>query len=475
MASTDSSNWTLISNPPLQKPKSLLLKDYLLDDFSSCSSNGFRSFPRRQCCSTTVRFLLEIDLKVKDSSFTKKFLPRTSSRKIALSTISTLQRASDAVLRAFKQFPLPSSRKSFFPRSISRKLISKAFRKKSDIVDPNNRRWKSFKEFLDEKEPPSSSSFEQNHSDSAVCTAIAVAGRNSISSCSNSISWTESEFTSEIIPSSCSGNSESCSENGAVKDDKDSPVNLIGKRDGVTFGKDSMEETGTPSAVAAAAGEYREDTVKKWQNNEEEKEQFSPVSVLDFPFEDEDQDISSSLNCNIHLMEGKKQKQRDQKTKRLEKGTELEPVDLKKRFTNISVIADHQDHFTLITKLKEHQMEEKALEFLKLLKSTTKSTENLLLDFFHQKLDEHEATSTNSDFDQPQLLEFAQDWVDGNAGELTVMGRWELPEERNFYIKDMEVAEKWRSFGGDKEELVAEFEAEVWISLLDDLLIDLSL
>lgn len=262
MASTDSSNWTLISNPPLQKPKSLLLKDYLLDDFSSCSSNGFRSFPRRQCCSTTVRFLLEIDLKVKDSSFTKKFLPRTSSRKIALSTISTLQRASDAVLRAFKQFPLPSSRKSFFPRSISRKLISKAFRKKSDIVDPNNRRWKSFKEFLDEKEPPSSSSFEQNHSDSAVCTAIAVAGRNSISSCSNSISWTESEFTSEIIPSSCSGNSESCSENGAVKDDKDSPVNLIGKRDGVTFGKDSMEETGTPSAVAAAAGEYREDTVK---------------------------------------------------------------------------------------------------------------------------------------------------------------------------------------------------------------------
>lgn len=174
-------------------------------------------------------------------------------------------------------------------------------------------------------------------------------------------------------------------------------------------------------------------------------------------------------------MTGKKQKQRDQKTKRLEKGTELEPVDLKKRFTNISVIADHQDHFTLITKLKEHQMEEKALEFLKLLKSTTKSTENLLLDFFHQKLDEHEATSTNSDFDQPQLLEFAQDWVDGNAGELTVMGRWELPEERNFYIKDMEVAEKWRSFGGDKEELVAEFEAEVWISLLDDLLIDLSL
>ncbi|XP_038906459.1 uncharacterized protein LOC120092443 [Benincasa hispida] len=465
-ASTDSSNWTLISKPPLEKPKSFMLKDYLLDDLSSCSSNGFRSFPRRQCCTTTVRFLLEIDLKVKDTSLTKRFLPRTTSRKIALSTISTLQRASDAVLRAFKQFPLPSSRKSFLPRSISRKLISKAFWKKSEIVDPNTRRWKSFKEFLDEKEPPSS---DLNRSDSAVCTAIAVAGRNSTSSCSNSISWTESEFTSEMIPSSSSGNSESCSENDAVKDDKDSPGNLIGKRDGVSFGKDSMEDTTTaPAAAAAATTGYRKDIVKQWQNDEE-KEQLSPVSVLDFPFEDEDQDISSSFNCNINLVEGKKQKHRE-KSKRLEKGMELEPVDLKKRFTDISVIGQH---FTLITK-KEHQMEEKAFEFLKLLKSTTKSTENLLLDFFHQKLEEHEATATNSDFDQAHLLKFTQNWIDGDAGDMMVMG-WESPEERIFYIKDMEVAGKWTSFAGEKEELVAEFEAEVWISLFNDLLIDLSL
>lgn len=254
MASTDSSNWSLMA----PKPRSFMLKDYLLDDMSSCSSNGFRSFPRRQCCTTTVRFLLEIDLKVKDSSVTKRFIPRTASRKIALSTISTLQKASDAVVRAFKQFPLPSSRKPFLPRSISRKLILRAFWKKSDIVDSNTRRWKSFQEFLDEKEPPSS---DQNPSE---CTAIAVAGRNSISSCSNSISWTESEFTSEMIPSSSSGNSESCSENDAVKDDKDSPGNLIGKRDGVTFGKDSIEETTTAPAATATTtpAAYREDIVK---------------------------------------------------------------------------------------------------------------------------------------------------------------------------------------------------------------------
>ncbi|KAG6437592.1 hypothetical protein SASPL_102511 [Salvia splendens] len=33
----------------------LLLKDHLLEDMSSCSSNGFKSFPRRQCC-TALRF-----------------------------------------------------------------------------------------------------------------------------------------------------------------------------------------------------------------------------------------------------------------------------------------------------------------------------------------------------------------------------------------------------------------------------------
>lgn len=251
MASIDASaNWSLIA----AKPKSLMLKDYLRDDMSSCSSNGFPSFPRRQCCTTTVRFLLEIDLKVKDSSLTKRFLPRTTSRKIALSTISTLQKASDAVIRVFKQFPLPSSRK----------LILRSFWKKSEVVDYSNiKRWKSFQEFLDEKEPPSSP--DQNRADSAVCTAIAVAGRNSISTCSNSISWTESEFTSEMMPSSSSGNSESCSENDGVKDDKDSSGNLIGERDGVTFGKDSMEETTTATAAAAAAATttaYREDIVK---------------------------------------------------------------------------------------------------------------------------------------------------------------------------------------------------------------------
>ncbi|KAG6579477.1 hypothetical protein SDJN03_23925, partial [Cucurbita argyrosperma subsp. sororia] len=466
MASIDSSAWSIISKPPPEKPTSFMLKDYLLDDFSSCSSNGFRSFPRRQCCATTVRFLLEIDLKVKDSALTKRFLPRTASRKIALSTISTLQRASDAVVRAFKKFPLPSYPKPFCSRSFSRKVILRTFWKKQDFVDVNTRRCKSFQEFLDEKEPPLS------RSDSAVCTAVTVVGRNSISSCSNSISWTESEFTSEMIPSSSSGNSESCSENDAVKVDKDSPGNLIGKRDGVTFGKDSMEETTTaPSAATPTTPTttgFREDIVKPWPN-EEEKEQLSPVSVLDFPFEDEDQDTPSSFNCNLHLIQGKKQKHAH-RPKRFENGVEFEPLDLKKRFADIVV---GRQHFGSISR-KEHQREQKAFELLKLVKSTTTSTENLLLDFFHEKLEENDAIArTGADFDQAQVLKFTEDWINGDAGEAMATG-WESPEGRVLYIKDMEIAGKWRSLAGEKEELAAEFEAEVWMSLFDELLIDLS-
>lgn len=45
-----------------------------------------------------------------------------------------------------------------------------------------------------------------------------------------------------------------------------------------------------------------------WINKEEEKEQFSPVSVLDCPYEDEDEDDESSssspFRCRIARMEG---------------------------------------------------------------------------------------------------------------------------------------------------------------------------
>ncbi|KAI9076946.1 hypothetical protein K1719_041108 [Acacia pycnantha] len=95
----------------LRRPSNVLLKDYLRDDLSSSSSSGFKSFPRRQCC-TTVRFgLLEKDLQAKRNHLlrpTSSISHRSScSFTVASSTISALHKASRAVINAVKLLPFP--------------------------------------------------------------------------------------------------------------------------------------------------------------------------------------------------------------------------------------------------------------------------------------------------------------------------------------------------------------------------------
>lgn len=117
-------------------PKSVLLKDYLLDDLSSCSSNGFRSYPRRQCC-TKVRYLIEIDLNkhIKLHPSQKKLLKNRSKRKHKPKS-SVLHKASNAVVNVFKSFQL--SKRGFW-------------KKTSDQSDKEFKRLDSFKEPVKQK------------------------------------------------------------------------------------------------------------------------------------------------------------------------------------------------------------------------------------------------------------------------------------------------------------------------------------
>ncbi|KAJ0559117.1 hypothetical protein HanHA300_Chr06g0196821 [Helianthus annuus] len=102
-------------------PNSILLKDYLVDDLSSCSSNGFRSYPRQPCC-TKVRYLIEIDLSIKLPPSRKQFLkvnskpkqkpkhnsnsnPNCSKSKMNL----RFHKASKAVVNVFKKFHFSGS------------------------------------------------------------------------------------------------------------------------------------------------------------------------------------------------------------------------------------------------------------------------------------------------------------------------------------------------------------------------------
>lgn len=210
-----------------------MLKDYLRDDFlSSCSSNGFKSFPRRQCC-TTLRYLLEFDLKARCSPTTDakrhRFLRRTRSKAVASTTISALHRASQAVINAVKkQLPFHESVKSpstpalngplkgLVPRSISRKLFSrKSFWRKAENKERDIGRCTLCREIPNERDKPSDSTSTSSHSES----------------------WAESEcFTSEILRSP-SGNSVSSSENDVVEGKTDLPDK---KRVGQTVGDDSI-------------------------------------------------------------------------------------------------------------------------------------------------------------------------------------------------------------------------------------------
>ncbi|KAL6180608.1 hypothetical protein ACLB2K_047269 [Fragaria x ananassa] len=191
--------------------KQLMLKDYLMDDLSSCSSSGFKSFPRHQCC-TTVRFLLDIDLKSSsrplllpprslhihniDNNFKnqnpKQLLRRSRSRAAAPNTLSVLQRASGALINALRNLQFHSVKSSstsgqssprkgglvlLLPRSISRRLWRKSFVTKVE-EEKNVGRWRSFRELLQERDEPSDQT---------------TASTKSTDSKTNSESWGESD------------------------------------------------------------------------------------------------------------------------------------------------------------------------------------------------------------------------------------------------------------------------------------------
>ncbi|KAK8497236.1 hypothetical protein V6N12_001551 [Hibiscus sabdariffa] len=304
--------------------KPLMLKDYLLrDDLSSCSSNGFKSFPRQHCCTTTVRFLLEAELKKSKDNYstTTKRLLKRRCKKPGATTISALQRASEAVLNAVKLLPFPSikssspslkrnsSRQAHFTRSFSRKLFKRSLWRKADKEDGGGgdggeiRRCKLFREFLEEKNQPSnqnsiSTSNVNTTTDSSATTMI----DRRVSSDTSSNSWAESAFTEDVLQS-WSGNSESSSGNDIV-------------------------EAQTVSNVVGVTVADAEDSIN---STKEGKEQFSPVSVLDCPFhEEEEEDSSSHFEDGSSHVEGTKQKLM-QKVPRFVNLAQLEPVDLEKR------------------------------------------------------------------------------------------------------------------------------------------------
>ncbi|XAR70344.1 hypothetical protein NMG60_11027168 [Bertholletia excelsa] len=450
---------------PLQK--SPLLKDFLLDDMSSCSSNGFRSYQRRQCCAT-VRF----DLKTRDSNRKEKSLK--SRRKSASTTRSAFQRASEVVISVVKLLPFAASAKSpssakhtktkssIQLSSLSRKLLKRSFWKQS--TEKKIERWKSFKSSLERKEQPPA--FSPVTTTSTTIITATDSNSSTSESNSNSNSWTDSDFTSDYFQSS-SGNSDSPCANDVVEGAKRLPESALSNKAGATAGDDS-------TAAAAA---------KNVGPGGKEKEHFSPVSVLDLPFDDVEEEVSSPFQCKP--AGGRKQKPAQVKIRRSLIFTNLKPVDLEEHFS-LSVSTDESTKspsqtFSVSTKDnfhpegEEEKGEHKAEDLLEQIKSTVPwnslnfDPEILLLDFFKERFTEPRS-STGLEKLGFRLIIVAKEWLAGHPREKYL--EWKEQKNREAYVRDLERGGKWCDLEGHKEEVAMEVEVEVFDSLVNELLLD---
>lgn len=165
---------------------------------------------------------------------------------------------------------------------------------------------------------------------------------------------------------------------------------------------------------------------------------------------------------------------------RFELLTQLEPVNLVKRIA-VSSESD-QDDFTyhIEETTRTTTEEEKASEFLDLLKCTMSSpsnnnndnikpnTETILLDFFKLGYLESEKVE--------DLVAIAKDWVIGKNSNNEQMIDWKVKKNREMYVQEMEKNGEWRRRRNkEKEEVGLEMEVEIFASLISELLDDLLL
>ncbi|XP_014506529.1 uncharacterized protein LOC106766307 [Vigna radiata var. radiata] len=435
------SNNSLIHTTKHPPKPPLLLKDYLRDDLSSCSSNGFKSLPRRQCC-TTVGFFVEKDLQLQRKR--NNTLPRRRR-----SSVSALQRASVAVINAIKSLPMSqkggrAKTGGVLCRSLSRKLLSRSFWRKAAVVREDRsqgvpRRRTSFRELIMlDQEHQKATSFNEY-------TALAAPSFTTSSGCGSN-SWGESEFTF----ASTAASSESSNENYL----------LLETTKDYTPRRHKVEEE-------VVTKEY-------WGN---EKEQFSPVSILDCPFVDEEEIYKSrfrSTSSVVSITEGRKQKLMH-KRYHFESVASPEPVVLEKRFSRLELGDETLDHSTKrLCPAKNDDIEEKARNLVNLVKgsnprnSLIHKAEKLLFDYFKKSIGECKDIDLSKKL---ELCKVAEDWINGRPQEVYL--DWEEQGGRSVYVREMERCEGWKKYDEEIQELGGKLANEVLAILVNESVLDL--
>ncbi|XVE73937.1 hypothetical protein DITRI_Ditri11bG0158800 [Diplodiscus trichospermus] len=442
---------------PLER-RPRMLKDFLLDDSNSCSSNGFRSFPRKAGEDSKIRNLIQVDLNSGHAKPNDAQRLQRSRSKAASTTISAFQ----AVINAVKNIHFASVKSpSILPISLSRKLS-----KRNSHLNVENKeneikitvrvkdiiRWKSFRDLVEEKSRPSDFASSPHH-----CTTATTGSSCTPCSSSTGSSWCDSDFTSEYLPSD---------EYGEYEVD-------MGKKFLPCVGKDPMETTTEVAANTDVGPKGR-------KNASEEKEQQSPLSVLDFEYEEDDGDSFSSFDQSLAVMERKKQKLVE-KIQRFESLAKLGPVNLEKWMSSEETGEDGNEDDDVEEEEEEtNEVEEKAWQLLNLVKETSSlksaykkinvCTEKLLLDLFREEIETKWNRTRNEEL-ECDMVRLAKAWINGEQNETA---KWGAGETREACVKHMDREGRWCSkFQEEQEELTMEVESCVVNILVDELLVDL--
>ncbi|KAI3985479.1 hypothetical protein MKX01_033793 [Papaver californicum] len=363
---------------PVMERRIVLLKDFLKEEMTSCSSNGFKSFPRKACCTYSIRHLVEMDLKSRDltknTSFPKNhhLLRNKSSSTTTSTTISALQKASVAVINVVKYLTFSSSSSSklsslssssssstkqgnSLSRSVSKKLKSKSFWRKNNS-EKNNR--KVEKEIIKDsgrvKDIMKRKSFRDLHKRSSSSLSI-----QTITTTTNTIySWSPSSSDSECDHTHDNNHSR---EFKSFKQKKDTEFDLhcsssISTSTAISISECPADDDSDKlnqkcsSTNQEIVVEEEEISIQKGDLRGEHQygkvQQFnSPVSTLDFPSEEDEEESSSSSSSSLFQsslanME-KSKKKLMQKIRRFEGLGQLDPINLSKRIASFEAILSH--------------------------------------------------------------------------------------------------------------------------------------
>ncbi|MCL7045977.1 hypothetical protein MKW94_008214 [Papaver nudicaule] len=362
---------------PVMERKIVLLKDFLKEEMSSCSSNGFKSFPRKTCCTSySIRHLVDMDLKSRDltknPSFPKNhhLLRNKSSSTTTTAATSAFQKASVAVINVVKYLTFsssssksssltssPSTKKSSssLSRSVSKKLKSKSFWRKNS--EKNSRKVeKEIKDAGRVKDIMKWKSFRELHKRSSSSLSI-----QTITTTTNTIySWSPSSSDSESDQHINHSHEFNKSFKQKQKDITESDLHCsssisiggISNSDCLPVDHDSDNKLNQKQEIVVVEEEEFSIKNKGELRGEQGHHQYgkvqqfnSPVSTLDFPCEEDEEETSSSSSSSLFQsslanME-KSKKKLMHKIRRFEGLGQLDPINLSKRIASFEAILSH--------------------------------------------------------------------------------------------------------------------------------------